>query len=448
MYVMNLLKRAKQQTTNIYIFSKYRVTGNCASTMVSVNEKLPEGMSNNWNFKSWSEKDIMERLPDVLNKIKNLYGKAGTADLKDLSFETLLQPLLQVQRLTFGNYWWHGTLGSPITFPRLVAVNKEVRDAAAKAEKEINELTLEMFMRDDVFKRLIQYKSSCNLDPEYTRFLDRMITEGKKNGLQLKEEQRDKVKSLKTEINSLTQEFDQNLSEDKTAVLLSEDELAGAPEDFIKGLKVDEDTGKKRLTMSYPDYLPVMRKCHIPETRRKMVVAYNNRGGNRNEVIMQKVIQMRQECANLLGYETWAAYRLEAYMAKNPVNVDTFLKTLTMKLQPLWKAEREAFLKLKKEECEKYGYEYNGELDMWDLGYYCNMVEERDYSIDTNMLKEYFPLETVTNGLLGVYSQILGLEFTRVADAPTWHEDVFVYRVNDKVSGELMGYVYMDLFPR
>lgn len=448
MLVMNVLKRVKQQTNNFNFLSKYQLTGNCRLTTMAVNDNLPDGMRHNWNFKLWTEKDITDKLPDVLNEVKSLYDKAGTADIDNLSFDTLLQPLLQAQRLTFGNNWWYGTLGSPIVFPKLVAVPKELRDAASKAGKAIDDFTLEMFMRTDIFDRLVRYKTTCNLDPEYVRFIDRMIIEGKKNGLQLNEEQRNLVKQLKTECSSLTQEFVQNLSEDATIVLLDESELAGLPEDFINGRQVDKDTGKKKLTMSYPDYLPVMQKCRIPETRRKMALAYNNRGGSRNEEIMRRVIQMRQECANLLGHETWAAYRLDTLMSKTPETVDSFLKTLTTKLQPLWQAERNAMLKLKQEECEKYGYEFNNELEMWDLGYYCNLIEEREYSIDNNMLKEYFPLATVTNGLLGVYSQILGLQYTKIDDPPTWHEDVFLYRVNDKESGELMGYVYMDLFPR
>lgn len=448
MLVINALKRTKQQTNNFYFLSKYQFAGNRRATAMAVNDKVPDGMRHNWNFRLWTEKDITDKLPDVLNQMKSLYDRAGTADINNLSFDNLLQPLLQAQRLTFGNNWWYGTLGSPIVFPKLVAVKKEVRDAASKAGKAIDYLNLEMFMREDIFDRLVQYKKSCNLDPEYMRFIDRMITEGKKNGLQLNEEQRNLVKKLKTEINSLTQEFAQNVSEDGTFVLLDESELEGLPEDFINGLQVDKDTGKKKLTMSYPDYIPVMRRGRIPETRAKMVLAYNNRGGSRNEEIMRKVIQMREECANLLGYKSWAAYRQDTLMSKTPETVDSFLKTLASKLQPLWKSERDAMLKLKEEECEKYGYKFNGKLDMSDLGYYCSMIEEREYSIDNNMLKKYFPLGTVTNGLLGVYSQILGLEYTKIDDPPTWHEDVFLYRVNDKESGDLMGYVYMDLFPR
>ncbi|KAJ6642581.1 Thimet oligopeptidase, partial [Pseudolycoriella hygida] len=417
-------------------------------TMSNPNDKLPEGMRHNWSFKSWTEKDIQNGLTEVLRTIRTLYDRAGTADMEDLSFETLIQPLLQVQRLTFGNYWWYGTLGSPIAFPTLVSTSKEVRDAASEAAKEIDKLTLEMFSREDVFQRLVEYKKTCDLDPEYMRFVDRMIATGKRNGLELEVEKQSKFRSLMNEINTLVSQFQQNLKEDKTIVLLNVNEMLGLSDEFIKGLEVDQQSGQKKLTMSYPCYLPVVRKCRIPETRRKMVLAFNNRGGRKNEEIMQKVIEMRHECANLLGYDTWAAYRQEILMAKDPETVSSFLKDLVSKMQPLWEAERKVLLKLKEKECKKYGYEFNGELDMWDLSYYCNIVEEREYSIDNEVLQEYFPLGTVIKGLLEVYSHILGLEFTRLVDPPTWHEDVFVYKVNDKESGELMGYVYMDLFPR
>lgn len=447
MLVRSLLKFNPRKSINFYL--KYQITGlsNELYTMAT-DDQLPDGMHHNWNFKSWRDQDILDRLPSVLHQIQSLYDRAGSTDFSSLSFDTFLQPILQAQRLTFGNYWWHGTMGSPIVFPKLVAVKKEVREAADKAGKAIDDLTLEMFMRKDVFDRMVEYRKCCDLEPEYVRFVDRMISIGRKNGLQLPADQQLTVKTLMTEINSLVAEFEKQLNEDKTTVQLNENELDGLPVEFIKGLETDKETGLKILNMSYPIYLPVMRQCRNPETRRKMVLAYNNRGGTRNEEIMQKVMQLRHECANLLGYKTWAAYRLESYMAKTPEAVDCFLKNLASKLQPLWKEERATLLKLKEEECFKLGYDFNGELEMWDLGYYCNMVEKRDYSIDTEKLKEYFPLETVTNGLLGVYSQILGLEYTKLVDPPTWHDDVFVYRVNDKESGELLGYVYMDLFPR
>ncbi|KAJ6641686.1 Thimet oligopeptidase [Pseudolycoriella hygida] len=405
-------------------------------------------MQHNWDIKSWTERDIKNRLTEVLEIIRNLYDRAGTADMADLSFETLLQPLLKVQRLTFGHHWWHGTLGTPIVFPKLVSTSKEVRDAASEAGKEIDKLTLEMFSRKDIFQRLVEYKKTCDLDPEYMRFVDRMLTTGRRCGVELEDEQQRAVICLMNDINSLVSEFEQNVIEDNCSVLLNADELDGLPDNFIKELKVDQETGLRTISISFASYLPLMQTCRNPKTRRKVLIAFENVGGRRNEEIMQKVIEMRHKCADLLGYENWAAYRQEMLIAKNPETVNFFLNNLVSKIQPLWEEEQDALLKLKEDECNKYGYEFNGELYMWDIDYYANMFEEREYGINRDMVKEYFPLETVTNGMLGIYSHILGLNFTKLKDPPTWHEDVFAYKVNDKESGELMGYVYMDLYPR
>ena len=92
--------------------------------------------------------------------------------------------------------------------------------------------------------------------------------------------------------------------------------------------------------------------------------------------------------------------------------------------QPLWDQERKELLELKEEECKSQGRDFNGKLDYWDMRYYCNMIEEKKYSVDQEKLKEYFPMQKVTEGLLEIYQQLLGLKFELVKDADVWHEDV------------------------
>ncbi|KAK2178816.1 hypothetical protein NP493_527g00000 [Ridgeia piscesae] len=136
-------------------------------------------------------------------------------------------------------------------------------------------------------------------------------------------------------------------------------------------------------------------------------------------------------------------------MAKDPAAVTKFLSDLKDKLQPLKTEEMDLFLQYKKEECEKYSYEFDGKINMWDFRYYMTRVEERKYAVDQNRLKEYFPLNTVTTGLLAIYQELLGLKFEEISDAPKcWHNGVSLYRVIDVKSNDLLGYFYLDLFPR
>jgi Zn-dependent oligopeptidase len=147
-------------------------------------------------------------------------------------------------------------------------------------------------------------------------------------------------------------------------------------------------------------------------------------------------LQLRHQTAQLLGYPTHAHYIQETRMAKNPETVRSFLDSLAAKLQPLWKKEREEFLKLKKEDCLKYGYEFNEKLDTWDMGYLCSLYEETKFSVDKTKLKEYFPLDNFLNEVFNIYETLLGFKFIEMPDAQKWHEEVKVYRVIN-TAGEL-----------
>lgn len=123
---------------------------------------------------------------------------------------------------------------------------------------------------------------------------------------------------------------------------------------------------------------------------------------------------------------------------------DTFYE----RLKPVGVKERKYILSLKRRECLMKGFLFDGQINAWDLPYYMNQVEQCKFAVNKDKLIEYFPLELVTKGLLGIYQELLGLAFTEVPHAHVWHEGVKLYSARDTERGEEVGRFYLDLHPR
>jgi len=403
----------------------------------------PQGVFHNWDLRLLTAEEIQIRSAELIAQIKALFDI--TANATTLSYDTVLKPLLEAHRYSF-------LMGSMITFPRHVHECPEIRKASSDATKALDVSSVEMSMRKDVFEKLVEYKDNFsekdNLRPEYARCLDRIIHNGRRNGLHLSQEIRDEVKAIKKRTSELTLQFSRNLAEENSSILFDPEDLGGMPYSFIQNLPRDPESGKCKVSLRYPHFFPITRKCHVPETRRILETAYQSKCLNENTEILEEIIDLRHKEATLLGYPNHATYSQDMLMVKNPEKVNEFLTDLIRKLQPLWEEEKNQMLELKKIECEKYGYEFNDKLDFWDFRYYLCLIEEEKYAVDQELIMEYFPLDIVTKGMLSIYEDLLSLKFTYLPNADKWHDDVKVYQVNDKESKELMGYFYLDLFPR
>ncbi|XP_054458386.1 thimet oligopeptidase [Anoplopoma fimbria] len=385
---------------------------------------------------------IQKLSEELIANIKTVYDAVGALDLDSVTFENTLKALADVEVE-------YTVQRNMLDFPQHVSSSKEVRTASTEADKRLSEFDVEMSMREDVYLRVVALEKKVDvssLSAESKRYMDRLIKLGKRNGLHLPKETQEEIKTIKKKLSNLCIDFNKNLNEDTTSLSFTRDQLGGLPEDFLSSLEKDGEMLK--VTLKYPHYFPTMKKCFVPETRRKLEEAFNSRCKEENSAILKELVELRAQKSSILGFTTHADFVLEMNMAKSGKKVSGFLEELARKLKPLGDEERSVILKLKEKECQKRSLPFNGELNAWDLRYFMTQVEETQYSVDQNLLKEYFPMEVVTKGLLEIYQELLGLSFERLEGVSAWHPDVTLYCVKDRSSGQMVGQFYLDLYPR
>lgn len=390
-----------------------------------------------------SAQQIQALTTELIEQTKRVYDRVGAQDFEEVSYENTLKALADVE-VTYT------VQRNILDFPQHVSPSKDIRTASTEADKRLSEFDVEMSMRQDVYQRVVWLQEKVSKDslrPEAARYLERLIKLGRRNGLHLPQDTQEKIKGIKKKLSLLCIDFNKNLNEDTTFLPFTREELGGLPEDFLNSLEKTED-GKLKVTLKYPHYFPLLKKCHVPETRRLVEEAFNCRCKEENCAILKELVSLRAQKSSLLGFRTHADYILEMNMAKTSQTVATFLDELAQKLKPLGEQERAVILELKEAECIKRGLPFDGRIHAWDMRYYMNQVEETRYRVDQNLLKEYFPMQVVTRGLLAIYQELLGLTFTLEEGAAAWHEDVRLYSVRDAASREEIGKFYLDLYPR
>jgi len=401
-----------------------------------------DGIKSYYDFRQVTSDQLKTDAQKLIDDCKAVYD--SVAKVEAVSFSSVIQPLLNVDADSAHR-------GVALQLPGMVATDKSLRDASSDAEKMLEEFEVEMSMRKDVFDNILAFSKSDEaktLSPEMKRYVEKQVNDGMRNGLHLDEAKRDEIKAVKKRISELGVEFNKNLNEDTTFILLDQSELSGVPEDLVGSFEKDEESGKLKVTMKYPHFFPVTRKCNNPETRLRVEKTYQTRCMEENTKILEEIVTLRQKQAELLSYENHAAYIQEVRMAKDPGTVKQFLNDLGAKMLPLWKEEQDVMMRMKEEEAKELGFEFDGKLNFWDFRYYMTMVEEKQYAVDQEKLKEYFPMEVVTAGMMDIYQRILGLKFTRLEGGEVWHDEVEMWQVDDVETKETIGYFYLDLYPR
>lgn len=324
-----------------------------------------------------------------------------------------------------------------------VADSKELRESGSKLEEDSSAYMVEISTRRDLFKAVDEFaRKKVNLATDEAFLLDRTLFDFKRNGLALPEKELEAFKDLKKQLVALELKFDKNTRDFKDQLEVTKEQLEGLSEDYLGKLKKTE-SGKFIISLDYPDYYPFMDNAKNEDARRQLEFKFNNRCASDNVQIMEEALLVREKMANMLGFKNHAQYMLEEKMANKPEIVLTFLDKLTKRLLPKGKVELQARLDLKTAETGKPA---GDELPLWDWRYYNNQYRKKNFDIDQEKVKEYFPMEKVVSEMLKIFEELYDVKFLK-ADLPVWHPDVTAFELKEN-NGDLIGYCYMDLFPR
>jgi len=333
--------------------------------------------------------------------------------------------------------------------------NEALQKVAETITPELSKLNNDIYLNEKLFQRIKSIndeKDNLNLTAEQLVVLDNYYKDFVRNGVGLDAEKKNRLRKINEDISMLSLKFADNLRKETNAIGLvidNKEDLAGLPDAVIQGAaalaKQNGFDGKWAFNLQRPSFIPFLQYSENRDLREKLYKAYLKRGNNNNEFdnkeIIKKLIALRNEKANLLGYKTFTDFKLERNMAKTPENVNRFLIDLW---KPALEKSREELAEMQKlADAEGKNFKLQG----WDWWYYAEKVKKEKYAIDEEMLRPYFQMDNVRQGAFGVASKLYGIQFVKRNDIPVYDDEVEVYEVKE-ADGTHIGIIYTDYFPR
>lgn len=327
--------------------------------------------------------------------------------------------------------------------------DEKMRESASEASTKLRDfITDHVDMNVHLYEAFKKYyegnAATEDLLPEERYFLDELMKDFKRSGLNLPEAERLKVVELSKKMNQIGQDFSRNISEDSTTVSVKKEELAGVSDEFIAGMTKD-DTGLYVLHTDYPTQTMISNYCTVQETRKKFSKAFGNRAYPKNKEVLDQLIQVRDELAKVLGFESYAALDLDDQMIKTAAHAWEFEHDLEKRA--IEKAQQE-FNMLTAELPEGVALSPEGKMYPWDGGYISTYFKKQKYDIDERVLAEYFPMEKTVDGLMHIYQQFFSIIIEYAQPSYTWHPDVKLLKISDANTKQILGYVFLDMYPR
>ena len=327
--------------------------------------------------------------------------------------------------------------------------DNSLQTAANVALLELGQYANQMLTRNVTLFQALQEYQKFGKDPyRHTKpvvyFLEEMSQRFAKESMKLSVAQRADVAKLEQEINQQAGKFYSNASYDRRHIIVSDQELTGIPQDFLATLSQDDD-GNYIVPADGSTYDMIMQNCLVESTRRTYYVMFGQIGYPANESVLQSLIAKRQQLAQLIGFDSFAAYQLDSLMIKTPKKADAFLWSMVKDLQPY---DDRDFAQLIRNLPPSVTLTSQHKLKPWDEPLVKAWYRKQHFKIDEEQVCNYFELQHVLSEIIKSFSQFFHVEFEPQKIEGLWSEDLVCYRIRTLKHQGVLGYMFFDLHKR
>ena len=331
--------------------------------------------------------------------------------------------------------------------------NGDLQKIVLEISPKLTSFSNNIYMNEKLFERVkavYEGEEMKSLSNEQKMLVDKTYRAFLRTGATLDKDAKKQYKANAEELSKLSQKFKQNVLADNNNYFMhitDKEELKGLPQNAINSAA--EEAKKRNLegwviTLDYPSYGPFMQYADNRARRQELWTAYNSKGNrdneNNNNEIIKQIANLRLQQANILGYKTYADYVLSERMAESTSNVENFLNELLQSAMPIAKAD----VINVNEYAKNNGADFD--IQRWDYSYYSEKLKEDKYAFNGEMLRPYFQLDKVRDGIFKLYEMLYGLTFKENNKIQIYHPDVKAYEVFD--GNRFMGVLYLDMYPR
>ena len=347
---------------------------------------------------------------------------------------------------------------SPASHMNSVANSDQLREAYNACLPKLSAYSTEMGQNEQLFNAyqiIAKSDEFATLDIAQKKIIHNALRDFKLSGVDLDSEKKQRYKETSQELSSLASNYEENLLDATNAWskhIRNEQDLAGLPNSAMAQAKQTAESQNEEgwmITLQFPSYQAVMTYADDRELRREHYEAFSTRASDHgpqaghwdNSLIMEQILALRHEKAQLLGFKNYAELSLATKMAKKPDDVLYFLEDLADRS---WRHARKDFAELGEFAQQQYGI---NDLQSWDLGYYSEKMRQHYYQLSQEEVKAHFPITRVLPGLFAVVEKLYGLNITEIGAFDSWHPDVRFFQIHDG-AGQLRGKFYIDLYAR